>query len=58
MLESLFNKVTGPKAETLSQVFSSEICEIFRNTYFEEHMQMTASKIKGANEPKQATRQK
>ena len=24
-------------------MFSSEICEIFRNTYFEEHLRMTAS---------------
>ena len=24
--------------ETLAQVFSCEYCEIFQNTYFEEHM--------------------
>ena len=45
MLESLFNKVA---AATLlkrdsSTVFSYEICEIFKNTYFEEHLQTTAS---------------
>ena len=41
MLESLFNKVAGrrPKAcnfikkETLAQVFSSEFCEISKNTF-------------------------
>ena len=27
----------------LQQVFSFEICEIFKNTYFEEHLQTTAS---------------
>ena len=39
VLESLFNKVAG----TPTQVFSCEICEIFKNTYFEEHMRTTAS---------------
>ena len=29
--------------ETPAQVFSREICEIFKNTYFEEHMRTTAS---------------
>ena len=28
-----------------TQVFSGEICEIFRNTYFEEHLRTTASQI-------------
>ena len=28
--------------ETPTQVFSREICEIFENTYFEEHLQTTA----------------
>ena len=43
MLESLFNKVVGlrPK-ETPTQVFSYEICKIFKNTYFEGH-QLTAT---------------
>ena len=29
--------------ETPTQVFSCEYCEIFQNSYFEEHMQTTAS---------------
>ena len=32
--------------ETPTQVFSCEICEIFKNTYFEEHLWMAASTIK------------
>ena len=40
MLESLYNKVEG--LETLTQVFSSKYCEIFRSTYFEEHLQTAA----------------
>ena len=36
MLESLFKK------ETLTQVFSREYCEIFKNTYFEEHLRTAA----------------
>ena len=39
-LESLFNKAAGV---TLAQVFSCEICEIFRNTYFEEHLRTADS---------------
>ena len=31
------------KKETPTQVFSCKICEIFKNTYFEEHLQTTAS---------------
>ena len=31
------------KNEATTQVFSCEICEIFKNTYFKEHLQMTAS---------------
>ena len=31
------------KKETLVQVFSCEFCEIFKNTYFEEHLRTTAS---------------
>ena len=27
--------------ETLPQVFSCEFCEIFKNTFFTEHLQMT-----------------
>ena len=33
------------KKETLTQVFSFEFCEIFKNTFFTEHLQTTASKI-------------
>ena len=29
--------------ENLMQMFSSEYCEIFKNIYFEEHLQTTAS---------------
>ena len=35
MLESLSNKV----ADTPTQVFSCEYSEIFKNTYFEKHLQ-------------------
>ena len=31
------------KKETVAQVFSYEFCESFENTYFEEHLPMTAS---------------
>ena len=31
------------KKETLAQVFSREFCEIFKNTFFTEHLQATAS---------------
>ena len=40
----LFNKVAGPKPaallkkDTLSQVFSLEFCEIFKNTFLAEHL--------------------
>ena len=43
-LESLFNKVAGLKAcifnnkETPTQVFSCEYCEIFKNSFFIEHL--------------------
>ena len=36
MLESVFNKVY--LKETPAQVFSGEVCESFKNTYFEKHM--------------------
>ena len=46
-----FNNVAGLrpmactfiKKETLTQVFSCEFCKIFKNTFFTEHLQMTAS---------------
>ena len=31
------------KKETLAQVFSYEFCEIFKNTFFAEHLWTTAS---------------
>ena len=31
------------RKETLALMFSGEFCEIFKNTYFEEHLQTTAS---------------
>ena len=48
MLESLFNKVAGLRPTALlkrnsDMVFSCEICEIFKNIYFEEYMPKTAS---------------
>ena len=42
MLESLFNKVAGPQ-QTQTHVFSFEIYEIFKNTYFEEPLRKAAS---------------
>ena len=33
------------KKETLAQVFSFEFCEIFKNTFFTEHIWATASRI-------------
>ena len=41
MPESLFNKVA--KKETLTQLFSCEFCEIFKNTFFTEQLLTTAS---------------
>ena len=49
MYQSLFfDKVAGLrlqlyKKETLTQVLSCEICEIFKNTFFTEHLYTTAS---------------
>ena len=47
MPESRFNKIAGVvcnfiKKEILPQVFSCEFCEIFKNTYFMEHVRTTA----------------
>ena len=39
VLESLFNKLK----ETPTQVVFCEYCEIFKNTYFEEKLQIAAS---------------
>ena len=40
VLESLFNNAAGRMAyqDTSTQVFSCEICKIYKNTYFEEHL--------------------
>ena len=47
MLESLFDyRPSGLQLylkETPAQVFPCEICEIFKNTYFAEHLQTTVS---------------
>ena len=42
--EPFFNKVAGDackfiKKETLEQVFSCELCEIFKNAFFAKHFQ-------------------
>ena len=44
-----FNKVEGGglqfyQKKTPAQVLSCEFCKIFRNTYFEEHLQMPVSR--------------
>ena len=46
VLESLLNKVAGLEAcnfirEAPTQVFSCKICDFFKNTFFEEHLQTT-----------------
>ena len=44
-MESLFNKVAGLKACNLLKRDSNTsvlFCEIFKNTYFEEHLRTTA----------------
>ena len=40
VLGSLFNKVAGLRAqkETPGQLFSCECCEIFKNSFFIEHL--------------------
>ena len=49
MLESLFNKVAGLRAwklyEKETELFSFEICEIFKNTFFYRATPMAASEI-------------
>ena len=39
VLESLFNKVADPQQATPAQVFSHELCEVFKNTFIEEQLQ-------------------
>ena len=48
MLESFFVKLQAFSLqvflkETLTQVLSSEVSKTFKNSYFEEYLQMTAS---------------
>ena len=38
-----FNKVVGLKKETLSQVFSSELCDAFKSTFFYGTLPVPAS---------------
>ena len=38
-------KPTTCGKETTTHVFSSEFCKIFKNTFFTEHLQTTASDI-------------
>ena len=53
LLECVFNKVAGIqcqsvtliKKETSAQVFSSEFCEIFKNTFLIKQLRATASVI-------------
>ena len=42
MLESLFNEASGLQ---LHEKETCEICEIFKNNYFEEHLRRTTSEI-------------
>ena len=39
-------KIGVLKKMQYSQVFSCEICQIFKNSYFEEHLQMAVSRMK------------
>ena len=48
VLEFLFNNVTGLKAPT--QVFSCEYCEMFKNSFFIEHLQWLLFSIVTRNE--------
>ena len=46
MLESLLDKAAGLELyqkETITQLLSCEICEIFKNAYFEDHLRTAAS---------------
>ena len=48
MLKFFLNKVASlnfVKKETLAQVFSCEVCEVSKNTFFTEHLRATASDI-------------
>ena len=45
--ESLLNKIAGHyiKKETLAHMFSCVFCKILKNTFFTEHLQVTASDV-------------
>ena len=52
MLESLYVKALDLQAcnfmkKTPTQVFFCEYCDIFKKTYFEKHLQTTASEDRG-----------
>ena len=54
MLESFFNLVAGTAScqgcnlkETSTQMFSCKYYEVFEDSYFEEHLQTTASVLNG-----------
>ena len=44
VVKFLQNDASRDKEKT-TLVFSSEICETFKKTYFDEHMQTTASEL-------------
>ena len=43
LCQSLLFKNVDIEKENLAQVFSCEFCEVFKNTFFTEHFEMTAS---------------
>ena len=43
LCQSLFHANNFINKKTLAQLFSCEFCEIFKNTFFTEHLWMTAS---------------
>ena len=43
VLKNFVSACSFIKKETLAQVFSYEFCEIFKNTFFVEHLRATAS---------------
>ena len=51
---SFLKKFNFIKKATLARVFSREFCEISKNTFSTEHLQMTVSVIDRINKPKMA----
>ena len=51
MLEFPFNKVAGQLywRKTPEEIFSCENCEIFKSTYFEEHLRKAAASLSTTN---------